>query len=606
MKKILFSLCCAAMMLTACNEEKVYYDTAARAGMEVEGSQYEVGQPIRFSDTSAPTAGTSIKGWLWEFGDEDKSTSTEATPTFTYYKDGTYIVKLTVTDSNDLRSTVTQNIVVVNPTKADFSTDRDEYLMGDLITFTDLSTAKAPTTITAWHWDFADGTGATSDKRNPTYSYAQPGSYPVTLTVTDSYGLKQSVTRSVNVLDPTKLVNMRWSAVLGGAVKGGSSPAMSPDGETLYMLRSLAGEEKAALIAYTAADGQQKWSLDLSMAMGQNGASPNATAKDVFSSPSVAQDGTVYVVIRDLQSTSADRGLYTLAINPSGSVKWCKKVGVSGNNLYAITPGIDLNGNVFIGQRGKQIWKLTPDGTTTTFDGLGDITGGMTIGRDGTVYAVGKGNVGIYAVDGQSGTQKWLYNTDFGGAADAFTGALRSATPSVGADGTLYMVIDKGAGGAVVALSPAGTAKWVFDTKGAIPDGGVAVAADGTLYANGGMDASQGAIALNADGTLKWEFQTVGNVQTCPVIDDRGYIHAVDAMANYYVIRPDGTLFGQTKLGSSCTSAPVMDAAGMLYTVVNRDGVNAVVCASSKAGGFATSAPWPMRGGNPCRTGLQH
>ena len=77
-------------------------------------------------------------------------------------------------------------------------------------------------------------------------------------------------------------------------------------------------------------------------------------------------------------------------------------------------------------------------------------------------------------------------------------------------------------------------------------------------------------------------------------------------MANYYVIRPDGTLFGQTKLGSSCTSAPVMDAAGMLYTVVNRDGVNAVVCASSKAGGFATSAPWPMRGGNPCRTGLQH
>ena len=49
-----------------------------------------------------------------------------------------------------------------------------------------------------------------------------------------------------------------------------------------------------------------------------------------------------------------------------------------------------------------------------------------------------------------------------------------------------------------------------------------------------------------------------------------------------------------------------MDAAGMLYTVVNRDGVNAVVCASSKAGGFATSAPWPMRGGNPCRTGLQH
>lgn len=606
MKKILFSLCCAALMLTACNEEKVYYDTAARAGMEVVGDQYEVGQPIQFSDASAPTAGTTIKAWLWEFGDEENSTSTEPAPTFTYYKDGTYTVKLTVTDSNDLPSSSTRKVVVVNPTKADFTTDQEEYLQGDEVAFTDCSTAKAPTTITAWHWDFADGTGATSTERNPRFTYTEPGSYPVTLTVTDSYGLTQSITRSVNVLDPTKLVNMRWSALLGGGVKGGSSPAMSPDCETLYMLRSLAGTDNAALVAYNVADGQQKWLLELSDAMAQNGASANATAKDVFSSPSVAPDGTVYVVVRDLQSTTADRGLYALAVSPSGSVKWCRKVGASGNNLYAVTPGIDLAGNVYIGQRGKQIWKITPDGTATSFSGLGDITGGMSVGRDGTVYAVGKGNVGLYAVDGNTGAQKWLYNTDFGGAADAFTGALRSATPSIGADGTLYMVIDKGAGGAVVALTPAGSAKWVFDTAGAIPDGGVAVAADGTLYANGGTDPSQGVIALDANGNLKWACPTVAAVQTCPVIDNRGYIHAVDAMANYYVIRPDGSLYGQTKLGSSCTSALVMDSKGMVYTVVNRDGANSVVCATSKASGFDTTAPWPMRGGSPCRSGLQH
>ena len=119
------------------------------------------------------------------------------------------------------------------------------------------------------------------------------------------------------------------------------------------------------------------------------------------------------------------------------------------------------------------------------------------------------------------------------------------------------------------------------------------------------MDAASGITALKADGTLLWKFATMANVQTAPVIDDRGYVHVVDAMANYYVVRQDGTLFGQTKLGTSCSSAPVMDAQGRIYTVVNKDGVQTVVCATSKASSYSTTAQWPMRGQNPCRTGLQ-
>lgn len=54
------------------------YDTAAEPGMSVEGTTYEVGQPIKFSDKSVPTKGTTIKSYLWEFGDADNSTSTES------------------------------------------------------------------------------------------------------------------------------------------------------------------------------------------------------------------------------------------------------------------------------------------------------------------------------------------------------------------------------------------------------------------------------------------------------------------------------------------------------------------------------------------------
>lgn len=605
MKKSIILALWATLTLASCSEDHVMYDTAAEPGMSVEGTTYEVGQPIKFSDKSVPTKGTTIKSYLWEFGDADNSTSTEASPSFTYFKDGTYVVKLTVVDSNDLPAKTQQNIVVVNPTKADFSCDQEEYLMGDVVKFTDLSTAKAPTEIVAWKWNFADAAGSTSDERNPQFKYDEPGSYPVTLTVTDTYGLSTSITRSVNVLDPALLVNPRWSATLGGGVKGGSSPALSPDGAHIYMLRSLAGDDNAALIAYTTSDGQKAWSLDLSEAMASNGASASATAKDIFSSPSVASDGTVYVVLRDLQSTTKDRGLYTLAINRDGSVKWCKKVGASGANLYAITPAVDAAGNVYVANRSKEMYKISSSGVSTTISGLGDITGGISLAKDGTAFALGKGNVGLYAVDVNAGASKWIYNTDFGGAADAFTGALRSAAPSIGSDGTIYQVIDKGAGGAVIALDANGSAKWVYDTPGAIPDGGVAIAEDGTLYVNGGMDAASGITALKADGTLLWKFATMANVQTAPVIDDRGYVHVVDAMANYYVVRQDGTLFGQTKLGTSCSSAPVMDAQGRIYTVVNKDGVQTVVCATSKASSYSTTAQWPMRGQNPCRTGLQ-
>jgi PKD repeat protein len=57
--------------------------------------------------------------------------------------------------------------------------------MALLKTFTDKSLAGPSGPITAWDWDFGDGSG-TSSLENPTYTYAAPGLYEVTLTVTGS------------------------------------------------------------------------------------------------------------------------------------------------------------------------------------------------------------------------------------------------------------------------------------------------------------------------------------------------------------------------------------------------------------------------------------
>ena len=595
------------VFVTSCKDDDTIYNTAARAGFTV-GDTYDVGEPITFTDTTVPEEGTTIVSYLWEFGDEAGSTSTESNPTFTYTRDGEYTVRLTVTDSNDLKARSEKVIIIVNPTNPDFTTDKEEYEMGELIHFTDATTTKSGTTITAWHWTFGDEAESTSDEQNPTFVYDVAGSYAVTLTVTDSYDLQSSVTKNITVYDPAAAVSMEWSALLGGNVQAGSSAALSPDGSTVYMMRSLSGSDVAALVAYDAASGSQKWMVDLSVAM--QGASPTAQARDIFSSPAVDDNGNVYMIVRDLQS-EADRNLYTISVSADGSLRWAVPVATPGSNLYATTPAIAADGSIFIAHRDGKVGSLTPDGEYTEYPstGLSNITSGVAISRSGMVYVTGGNSLGLFGYNPSSDVS-WTYNTNFGGASSALIGALKSTTVAIGADGTVYSVSDATSGGIIFAVDGVtGAEKWAYTTVGAIPDGGVALGADGTVYASGGeylaSTPSAGIYAINPDGTLKWHYPSTAAVQTSPIVDSRGYIHFVDAEATYYVLTAEGELFSSLSLGDACASSPVMDANGNLYVAVNANGQFQVVCASSKGDSYATDSPWPMRGGNPQRTGLQ-
>ena len=595
------------VFVTSCKDDDTIYNTAARAGFTV-GDTYDVGEPITFTDTTVPEEGTTIVSYLWEFGDEAGSTSTESNPTFTYTRDGEYTVRLTVTDSNDLKARSEKVIIIVNPTNPDFTTDKEEYEMGELIHFTDATTTKSGTTITAWHWTFGDEAESTSDEQNPTFVYDVAGSYAVTLTVTDSYDLQSSVTKNITVYDPAAAVSMEWSALLGGNVQAGSSAALSPDGSTVYMMRSLSGSDVAALVAYDAASGSQKWMVDLSVAM--QGASPTAQARDIFSSPAVDDNGNVYMIVRDLQS-EADRNLYTISVSADGSLRWAVPVATPSSNLYATTPAIAADGSIFIAHRDGKVGSLTPDGEYTEYPstGLSNITSGVAISRSGMVYVTGGNSLGLFGYN-PSTDISWTYNTNFGGASSALIGALKSTTVAIGADGTVYSVSDATSGGIIFAVDGVtGAEKWAYTTVGAIPDGGVALGADGTVYASGGeylaSTPSAGIYAINPDGTLKWHYPSTAAVQTSPIVDSRGYIHFVDAEATYYVLTAEGELFSSLSLGDACASSPVMDANGNLYVAVNANGQFQVVCASSKGDSYATDSPWPMRGGNPQRTGLQ-
>lgn len=63
--------------------------------------------------------------------------------------------------------------------------------------FSDTST-DSDGTIASWGWDFGDGTGSSADQ-DPSYTYILPGTYSVSLTVTDNDGLSDTTIQGVIV-----------------------------------------------------------------------------------------------------------------------------------------------------------------------------------------------------------------------------------------------------------------------------------------------------------------------------------------------------------------------------------------------------------------------
>jgi PKD repeat protein len=135
---------------------------------------------VQFTNTSSGKAAT----FFWDFG--DGATSAEENPAHTYSTEGSYTVTLAIAGpgGSDTETKVAY-ITCGNPPgpTVDFEgtpTSGDAPLTVDFI---DLTTGS---NVHAWEWGFGDG--ETSTDRNPTHTYAAPGTYDVSLAATDDNG----------------------------------------------------------------------------------------------------------------------------------------------------------------------------------------------------------------------------------------------------------------------------------------------------------------------------------------------------------------------------------------------------------------------------------
>lgn len=141
------------------------------------------GDLVTFQNLSSPTPNPPIYQSTFKFGDGATDVSNGATVAHTYTTQGTFPVTLIVSDGYCTDSTE-QDVTLIHPLSSSFTVDKDTLCLGQAINFTNQSVGIGPGgTGPSYNWDFGDG--ITDTAGNPSHIYAQPGTYNVTLNVTD-------------------------------------------------------------------------------------------------------------------------------------------------------------------------------------------------------------------------------------------------------------------------------------------------------------------------------------------------------------------------------------------------------------------------------------
>ncbi|MEX0766949.1 MAG: PKD domain-containing protein, partial [Microthrixaceae bacterium] len=124
----------------------------------------------------------------WDFGDGTAPTTT-ANPNHTYSSPGNYVATLTVIDDNGATDVASLNISVLSVNQAPVAVANATPSSGKApltVNFSSAGSVDSDGTIESYGWDFENDGTVDSTEANPTHTYATPGLYTASLTVTDN------------------------------------------------------------------------------------------------------------------------------------------------------------------------------------------------------------------------------------------------------------------------------------------------------------------------------------------------------------------------------------------------------------------------------------
>jgi YD repeat-containing protein len=178
-------------------------------------------RPVSFDATASVDPDGTIVKYEWDLdGNGTFETDTGGSPlaSHAYDQNGTYAVRLRVTDDKGAQAQFTLNVVAANlaPVAA-LTVNPGRVAAGQPVTFDAGGSSDPDGTVVQYEWDldgngtFETSTGATS---SATRSYPNPGGFTVSVRVTDNDGASRTTTQSLTVVD----------APAGGSGPGSAGP----------------------------------------------------------------------------------------------------------------------------------------------------------------------------------------------------------------------------------------------------------------------------------------------------------------------------------------------------------------------------------------------
>ncbi|MCD6512415.1 MAG: PKD domain-containing protein [Thermoplasmata archaeon] len=210
MRKII-AVVMAVGFITGFGVVNVHADGTPQADFHWVPSSPSTKDIVHFYDDS--TNQSNITTRTWYFG--DGYGSIEKNPSHEYAHPGTYTVRLVVIwniGGTEYADEVQKNITIANqPPVADAGEDR--VVNTRTVEFNGSGSYDPDGNITAWHWNFGDGTTASGEV--VTHTYSADGEYTVTLNVTDDSGGWDTDTCAVVVDTSSPVTNVTLNGTAG-------------------------------------------------------------------------------------------------------------------------------------------------------------------------------------------------------------------------------------------------------------------------------------------------------------------------------------------------------------------------------------------------------